>query len=43
MTKSSESNPGPSTEKQAARDRKGKEPLKVKVEDDDQKQVMKSI
>ena len=40
---SSKSDLGPSTGKQATRNRKGKEPLKVKVEDDNHKQVMKSI
>ena len=42
-TESSESDPGPSFGKRYARNRKGKEILKVKVEDDDQKQVMKNI
>ena len=34
---------GPSTRKRAAQNRKGKENLKIKMEYDDQKQVMKSI
>ena len=43
VTESFESDLGPSTGKRAAQNQKDKEPLKVKVEDDDQKQVMKSI
>ena len=43
MTESSGTDSGPSSGKRSNRNRKGKEIRKVKVEDDDQKQIMKSI
>ena len=43
MTESSGSDSGSSSGKRSTRNRKGKEIRKVKVEDDDQKQIMKSI
>ena len=43
MTESSGSDLGPSFKKKSTRNRKGKETRKVKVEDDDQKQIMKNI
>ena len=43
IPKSSGSDLGPSFGKRSNRNRKGKEIQKVKVEDDDQKQIMKSI
>ena len=48
VTDSSDSDQGTSSGKQAARnrnqkDKKGKEPVKVKIEDDDQKAIMKNI
>ena len=43
VTESSESDLGPSSKKRSSRNRKGKETQKVKLEDDNQKQVMKNI
>ena len=43
VTESSDSDSGPSSGKRSTRNRKGKKIRKVKVEDDDQKQIMKNI
>ena len=43
VTESSGSDSGPSFGKPSSRNQKGKESQKVKVKDDDQKQIMKNI